>query len=252
MPTHSYPCKLFNWPSGRNGEQVMAMVNTHDGTLSVSKGKLAVTQVADFELDRVNSGRCLGCLMFERKTVTRAIIDQANGAGGIQNDPETICSPEEMARRFVEDVEVPTNEEGESVGNDEEADSDRGAGDDKAMDGFREAWTELEGLGEINSEATMATSLVWISGALSLSEIVEDVSRADCAGDEEMDVEQVEKPSISRLEAQRAFLVVKQYGGDKKAIPVLSLSNALDDAFYEDRQKKLKQPIITDFFKSNR
>ena len=65
-----------------------------------------------------------------------------------------------------------------------------------------------------------------------------------------MDIEEVEveKPPIVRFEALRAFLVVKQYVEENFDDPaVLSLSDALDEAFYKDRQKKLKQPQITDF-----
>ena len=68
---------------------------------------------------------------------------------------------------------------------------------------------------------------------------------------EEMEAEEVEieEPSITFLDAQRALRVVQQYVEKSYADPgVLKFCDGLDDAFFKMREKKQKQSQITDFF----
>uniref|UniRef100_A0A915CNN5 Uncharacterized protein n=1 Tax=Ditylenchus dipsaci TaxID=166011 RepID=A0A915CNN5_9BILA len=63
------------------------------------------------------------------------------------------------------------------------------------------------------------------------------------------DVEMEEAP-ITRLEAQRALRLVRQYVEKNFANPqLLRQSDALDEAFWQDGQKKRKQSSLSDFFK---
>ena len=93
-------------------------------------------------------------------------------------------------------------------------------------------------------------------GALTLMEIVDDVSTvkddANEVGDSEvMDIWEVEaeEPAITRQEAQSALNLVRRFVEKNFADPaILKSSDLLDEAFYQYRKNNEKQSVITSFF----
>ena len=90
-------------------------------------------------------------------------------------------------------------------------------------------------------------------------QIVADVSpiteeQPEVSDSEQIDVEEmvVERQPISRIEAQRAFTIVRQSVEQNGDSAVLHLTDALDDFFYKERKKRQIQPKISNFFQSNR
>jgi hypothetical protein len=92
--------------------------------------------------------------------------------------------------------------------------------------------------------------------SLSLPEIVAEVStakkEASKVGDSEaMDTEELEvdEPLITRQEAQSALNLVRRYVEKNFAdADILKHSDALDEAFYQERKQKEKQSQLTQFF----
>uniref|UniRef100_A0A915DBG9 HTH psq-type domain-containing protein n=1 Tax=Ditylenchus dipsaci TaxID=166011 RepID=A0A915DBG9_9BILA len=126
-------------------------------------------------------------------------------------------------------------------------------------DELLELWNGLRLQGEIGDGVELANYLnldsdLATDGVLSLDELAEDVlttegnqSAADI--DVDSDVEMEEAP-ITRLEAQRALRLVRQYVENNFANPeLLRQSDALDEAFWQDGQRKKKQSSLNDFFK---
>ena len=93
-----------------------------------------------------------------------------------------------------------------------------------------------------------------IGGVLTLAEILAEVSAVEEDADEVNDseaieIEEVEEPIISRQDAQAALNLVRSYVEKNFADPaILSYSNKLDEAFYEERKMKEQQSKRTDFF----
>jgi hypothetical protein len=101
--------------------------------------------------------------------------------------------------------------------------------------------------------------LYYTGGALTLAEIVEECSTASADGANSsgaMEIEEeeaeAEDPSVTSLEAQRAWRIVRQYVEKNANNPaVLCLSDGLDDFLYQERHKKQKQSTLADFFSSS-
>lgn len=91
-----------------------------------------------------------------------------------------------------------------------------------------------------------------LGGAFSINEIMEKYANDEGEVDDDEIVigeEEVDDPPISSLDAMQALRTLRQYVETNFNDPaILRLSDALDDALYDDRQKNLKQRKIPDYF----